>query len=472
MRSTSVFRSAILRGQSKRVADGGDPRLKLIENGLVGVEMHRGSVAVARIRAGVRGRVTAIFHAMHIGEPVARMKESATLAVAAKAAALKAAGKPVIGFGVGEPDFDTPAPIREAAKRALDAGMTRYAPTPGDKAVREAVARKLQVENGIACKPEHITLTAGAKHAIAMCMQTLLQFGAGDEVILPTPAWVSYKPLIELYGGRCVEVPSTVERGFRLDVAAIERAITPRTRAIILNSPSNPCGVVQPQAIMRELCDMLARHAHVTIVSDEIYEKLIYPEVQPDVVHVSPGADPRLAGRTITVNGMSKAFAMTGWRVGYIAVPGDEGRFAKEVIKLQGQLTNSIPTFIMPAVVEALTNGAASVEQMRKAFAARAQLTHRLLAAVPRLRSTPSSGAFYAFPCVRECMGLRTPAGRVIDSAQAFADALLEESLVALVPGEDFGDCARSNIRVSFACSEQQITEGLGRLKAFVEALR
>jgi aspartate aminotransferase len=409
---------------------------------------------------------------MHIGEPVARMKESATLAVAAKAAALKAAGKPVIGFGVGEPDFDTPAPIREAAKRALDAGMTRYAPTPGDKSVREAVARKLQVENGIACKPEHITLTAGAKHAIAMCMQTLLQFGAGDEVILPTPAWVSYKPLIELYGGRCVEVPSTVERGFCLDVAAIERAITPRTRAIILNSPSNPCGVVQPQAIMRELCDMLARHAHVTIVSDEIYEKLIYPEVQPDVVHVSPGADPRLAGRTITVNGMSKAFAMTGWRVGYVAVPGDEGRFAKEVIKLQGQLTNSIPTFIMPAVVEALTNGAASVEQMRKAFAARAQLTHRLLAAVPRLRSTPSSGAFYAFPCVRECMGLRTPAGRVIDSAQAFAEALLEESLVALVPGEDFGDCARSNIRVSFACSEQQITEGLGRLKAFVEALR
>jgi aspartate aminotransferase len=338
--------------------------------------------------------------------------------------------------------------------------------------VREAVARKLQVENGIACKPEHITLTAGAKHAIAMCMQTLLQFGAGDEVILPTPAWVSYKPLIELYGGRCVEVPSTVERGFCLDVAAIERAITPRTRAIILNSPSNPCGVVQPQAIMRELCDMLARHAHVTIVSDEIYEKLIYPEVQPDVVHVSPGADPRLAGRTITVNGMSKAFAMTGWRVGYIAVPGDEGRFAKEVIKLQGQLTNSIPTFIMPAVVEALTNGAASVEQMRKAFAARAQLTHRLLAAVPRLRNTPSSGAFYAFPCVRECMGLRTPAGRVIDSAQTFAEALLEESLVALVPGEDFGDCARSNIRVSFACSEQQITEGLGRLKAFVEALR
>ena len=305
-----------------------------------------------------------------------------------------------------------------------------------------------------------------------MCMQTLLQFGAGDEVILPTPAWVSYKPLIELYGGRCVEVPSTVERGFHLDVAAIEGAITPRTRAIILNSPSNPCGVVQPQATMRELCDMLARHAHVTIVSDEIYEKLIYPEVQSDVVHVSPGADPRLAGRTITVNGMSKAFAMTGWRVGYIAVPGDEGRFAKEVIKLQGQLTNSIPTFIMPAVVEALTNGAASVEQMRKAFAARAQLTHRLLAAVPRLRNTPSSGAFYAFPCVRECMGLRTPAGRVIDSAQAFAEALLEESLVALVPGEDFGDCARSNIRVSFACSEQQITEGLGRLKAFVEALR
>jgi len=208
------------------------------------------------------------------------------------------------------------------------------------------------------------------------------------------------------------------------------------------------------------------------VISDEIYEKLVYPEVHAGLGHVSPGADPRLAERTITINGMSKAFAMTGWRVGYLAAPGDGGRFAREAVKLQGQLTNSIPTFVMPAVVEALAHGTDSVERMRQAFARRAQLTHRLLAGIPRLRTCESTGAFYAFPSVEACLGLRTPAGRVIDSSQAFAEALLEESLVALVPGEDFGACARASIRISFACSEQAIEEGLGRLASFTAALR
>jgi len=407
---------------------------------------------------------------MHISEPVARMKESATLAVAAKAAALRAAGKFVIGFGVGEPDFETPAPIREAAKRALDAGLTRYAPTPGDKPSREAIARKLQHDNGIACAAEHITITNGAKHAIAMAMQTLLQFGGGQQVILPTPAWVSYKPLIELYGGTCIEVPSYVESGFAIDPAAIERAITPHTSAIILNSPSNPCGVVQSSATMNAIFDVLAKHPHVTIVSDEIYEKLIYPEIQPDALHHSPGADARLAARTITVNGMSKAYAMTGWRVGYLAAPG--ATFANEVIKLQGQLTNSIPTFIMPAIVEALTNGATHVEIMRKAFAQRAALTYELLCGVPHFQNTPSNAAFYAFSSIQSCIGMRTPSGRVVRTAHDFAEALLDEALVAVVPGEDFGACAAHNIRFSFACSEATMIDGLTRVKKFVESLR
>ena len=169
------------------------------------------------------------------------MKESATLAVAAKAAALKAAGKPVIGFGVGEPDFDTPANIREAAKQAIDKGMTRYAPTPGDKASREAIAKKLRDENGIACNAQDITLTVGAKHAIYMSLMAIIEPGAGDEVILPTPAWVSYKPLIELAGAACIEVPSSVATNFKMTAAQLEAAITPRTRAVMLNSPSNPC---------------------------------------------------------------------------------------------------------------------------------------------------------------------------------------------------------------------------------------
>jgi aspartate aminotransferase len=230
--------------------------------------------------------------------------------------------------------------------------------------------------------------------------------------------------------------------------------------------------VVQPHATMQALFDVLAQHAHVAVISDEIYEKLVYPEVREGLEHVSPGADPRLAERTITINGMSKAFAMTGWRVGYIAAPGDGGRFVREAIKLQGQLTNSIPTFIMPAVVEALAHGAANVESMRASFAARARRTHELLSGITRLRTCAPTGAFYAFPCMKACMGLKSPAGRAIDSAQAFAEALLEESLVALVPGEDFGDCARTNIRISFACSETSIREGIGRLRAFTESLR
>ncbi|MGA1266788.1 MAG: pyridoxal phosphate-dependent aminotransferase [Phycisphaerales bacterium] len=407
---------------------------------------------------------------MHIGAAVSAMKESATLAVSAKAASLKAAGKPVIAFGVGEPDFDTPDLIRQAAQRGLDAGLTRYAPTPGDRAARMAIARKLQRENGIACEPEHVTITVGAKHAIAMALQTMLD--PGDEVVLPGPAWVSYRPLIELHGGVCREVPSDVEDGFRLSPAAIERAITPRTRAVLLNSPSNPCGVAQHPGIMGQVFDMLAAHPDVMVLSDEIYEKLVYPEVDPHAVHRSPGADPRLADRTITVNGMSKAYAMTGWRVGYLAAPGDGGRFARELIKLQGQLTNAIPSFIMPAIVAALEHGAAGVETMRRAFAARAVLTHRLLTEIPRFRTTASNAAFYAFPCIRPCMGLRTPAGRVIESAQAFAEALLEEALVAVVPGEDFGACAATNIRISFACSESTITEGIGRIAAFTASLR
>jgi aspartate aminotransferase len=408
---------------------------------------------------------------MQVSSHISRMKESATLAVAAKAAALKAAGKPVIGFGVGEPDFDTPANIREAAKQAIDKGMTRYAPTPGDKASREAIAKKLRDENGIACNAQDITLTVGAKHAIYMSLMAIIEPGAGDEVILPTPAWVSYKPLIELAGAACIEVPSSVATNFKMTAAQLEAAITPRTRAVMLNSPSNPCGTVYTVKEFAALIDVLAKHPNITVVSDEIYEKLIYPEIEAGLKHVSPGADARLADRTITINGMSKAFAMTGWRVGYLAAPGKNGVLAKEIIKLQGQMTNSIPSFIMPAVVEALTNSAASVETMRQSFAARAALVHKLLSGIKRLNVCKSTGAFYSFPDIHACLGLKTSAGRVIDSAQAFAEALLEETFVAVVPGEDFGECARENIRISFACSEANIYEGLQRLEKFVTAL-
>ena len=401
------------------------------------------------------------------------MKESATLAVGARAAAMRAKGVDVIGFAMGEPDFDTPANVKRAAIAALEAGQTKYAPTAGTAAAREAIARKLREENGIGCSASDVTITVGAKHAIYMALQALIEPGRGDEFLLPTPAWVSYRPLIELAGGVCVEVPGRLENSFRVTPEQIAAAVTPRTVGILLNSPSNPCGTVYSPLELRRLVDVLAPHPQLAFVSDEIYERLIYPEVEAGLMPWSPGSDPRIAARTVTINGMSKAFAMTGWRVGYLAAPGDGGRLAKEIIKLQGQMTNSIPTFFMPAIVEALSSATAgAVEEMRSAFARRARLTHQLLSEIPRLRTVPSTGAFYSFPDMSRCLGLASAAGRRIDGANAFAEALLDEAHVAVVPGEDFGAGSERHIRISFACAEAQLRAGLSRIAEFTASLR
>lgn len=399
------------------------------------------------------------------------MKESATLATGAKAAAMKAKGIDVVNLSVGEPDFVTPEPIREAAKKALDQGRTKYAPTPGDMPVREAIAAKFRRENGIECSAAHVTVCAGAKHAMYMILQTLVEPGAGNEVILPSPAWVSYRPLIELAGARCVEVPRSIESRFRLDAAAIERAITPNTVGIVLNSPSNPCGTVVPRSDLEALVAVLAKHPRASIISDEIYEKLIYPEITAGIAHWSPGSDPRVADRTITVNGLSKAYAMTGWRLGCIVAPGDGGRFMRELIKLQGQMTNSVPSAFMAAIIEAVTHGATGVESMRRVFASRAKRMHERLSTIDRLRTVAPDGAFYAFPDMSRCIGMTSKGGKRVDSAQAFADAVLEESHVAIVAGEDFGECARNHVRLSFACSDAEIDRGCERLAEFVRGL-
>ena len=416
-----------------------------------------------------RGKRITTFPAMFVSSRIASMSESATLAVGAKAAAARAQGHDVIAFAMGEPDFDTPDNIKRVAIAALEKGMTKYAPTPGDKAAREAIARKLTVENGVETSFEQVTVTAGAKHAIYMALQAVVEPGRGDEVLLPTPAWVSYKALIELAGAKCVEVAGTVANGFRVTPAQLAAAITPRTVGIVWNSPSNPCGTAYPADEIRALCEVLARHERIAVISDEIYEKLIYPEVAPGLVHFSPGSLPALRDRTITINGMSKSYAMTGWRIGYMAAP---KAMAKELIKLQGQMTNSIPSFFYPAIVEALTNSAAGVEAMRVKFASRAALIKRELDAVPGFVTVAPNAAFYAFPDVSAHFGKMSPAGARITSAQSFADALLDEAHVAVVPGEDFGDCARGMIRFSFACSDESIVKGIARIRAWVGALR
>jgi aspartate aminotransferase len=346
--------------------------------------------------------------------------------------------------------------------------MTKYAPTPGDKAARQAIAAKLTNENGVNTSFDQVTVTVGAKHAIYMALQAIIEPGRGDEVLLPTPAWVSYKPLIELAGARCVEVAGSVERGFRVTPADLAAAITPRTVGIVWNSPSNPCGIAYPADEVRALCDELAKHEKIAVISDEIYEKLIYPEIAPGLVHFSPGAHPALAARTITINGMSKSYAMTGWRIGYMAAPKP---MAAELIKLQGQMTNSIPSFFYPAIQEALTNSAAGVEAMRVTFARRAKLIDDELAKIPGFRTPRPNAAFYAFPDISAHFGKTSPTGARIESAQAFADALLAEADVAVVPGEDFGACARGHIRFSFACSDENILKGVARVREWVAKL-
>ena len=408
---------------------------------------------------------------MKVSERVQRMKESSTLAVAARAAALKKEGADVVAFGTGEPDFDTPNNIKEAAERALRAGQTKYVATPGTLEARTAVAAKLHGENGIACKPEHVAITAGAKHALYLTLQTLID--AGDDVVLPTPAWVSYRPLIELAGGRCIEVAGTMEQGFKVTPAQLAAAMTPRTVAVILNSPSNPCGIAYTEAEIRALCEVIAAHPRAILISDEIYEKLVYPEVDPGLRHFSPGSIPAMAERTITLNGLSKAFAMTGWRIGYVCAPGGNGKFMQELIKLQGQMTNNIPAFFMPAIVEAFSpRSAPQVEAMRVAFARRAAVVDELVRAIPRFRSVRPNGAFYSFPSIAACKGLTSPGGRRIEDAQTFAEALLLEAHVAVVPGGDFGACAVDHIRITFATDEATLRKGMTRIAEFTAALR
>ncbi len=405
---------------------------------------------------------------MFVSSRIAAMTESATLAVGAKAAAARAKGHDVIAFAMGEPDFDTPSNIKHAAIAALEKGMTKYAPTPGDKLAREAIARKLTEENGIETSFEQVTVTAGAKHAIYMALQAIVEPGRGDEVLLPTPAWVSHKALIELAGAKCVEIAGSVENGFRITPTQLAAAVTPRTIGIVWNSPSNPCGIAYPASEVRALCDVLAKCERVAVISDEIYEKLIYPEISQGLVHFSPGSVATLRDRTITINGMSKSYAMTGWRIGYMAAPRS---MASELIKLQGQMTNSIPSFFYPAIVEALTNSAAGVESMRVKFASRARLMKAELDRVPGFVTVTPNAAFYAFPDVSAHFGKTTSAGVRIASAQGFADALLNEAHVAVVPGEDFGECARGNIRFSFACSDDNIVKGIARVRGWVATL-
>ncbi|MBX3322040.1 MAG: pyridoxal phosphate-dependent aminotransferase [Phycisphaeraceae bacterium] len=419
---------------------------------------------------------------LSIARRVATMTPSVTVAITNRAKQMKEDGVDVLAFAAGEPDFDTPAPIKEAAIEALRAGQTKYMPTLGDNATRQAIADKLGKENGIpGLSAKHVAISSGGKHALFVAMHCLVDGSeggreGGSEVILPVPAWVSYKPIAEMAGAKVVEIETTPESEFKITPEQLREAITPRSKVLILNSPSNPCGTMYSEEELRAIAEVVADASMnvapgLVVLTDEIYEKIVYG----GIAHFSIGSVPSIAERTLTLNGMSKAFAMTGWRVGYAAMPGDFGaRFIGAMGTLQGQMTTNITSFVYPAIRRALTDPsvAESVEVMRQAFAKRAALTHERLSAIDGFRCVRPTGAFYAFPDVSEHFGRSSAKGRVIGSALDFAEALLEEARVAVVPGEDFGGCGEACVRLSFACGEEQISRGMDRIAEFVSALR
>lgn len=409
---------------------------------------------------------------------VGRLKPSVTVAIANRAKQMKAEGLDVLGFAAGEPDFDTPEIVCQAALDALNAGQTRYMPTLGDPATRQAIADKLTRENNIpGLTGNHVAISAGGKHALYVACHCLLDppapGEAPPEVLLPVPAWVSYAPIVEMAGGTIVEVQSSAASDFKVSAEQIAKAITPRTRMLILNSPSNPCGTMYSEAELRAIAAVVADKAatvapDMVILTDEIYEKIVYGGIP----HFSIGAVPEVAERTITINGLSKAFAMTGWRIGYTACPGEFGaKLIKAMATLQGQMTTNITSFVYPAIRTALTEAGTDVERFRVAFSERATLIHNRLGEIPGINCPTPTGAFYVFPDVSAHFGKTSAKGTTIDSALAFCEAALAEQLIALVPGEDFGGCGGNHVRISFACSETQINEGMDRLAAFVAGL-
>ena len=416
---------------------------------------------------------------MDVSRRARSLKPSSTLAVNAKARALKAQGVDVLSFAAGEPDFDTPEPIKQALIDALRRGETKYAPVPGDAATRKVIADKLSRECGIPnVTGEHVVISSGGKQSLYLLFQALLDTpGPGEaaqEVVLPVPAWVSYAPQIELAGGKVVEVRTTAQSDFKASVEQLRAAITPRTRALVINSPSNPCATMYTPDELRAIGRMVAQAAasvapDIVVVSDELYDKIVFG----GIAHFSIGSMPEIAERTVTVNGLSKSYAMTGWRLGYASGSGAFGlKIAQAMQNMQSQSTTSVATFELPAIRTALTECGADVERMREAFARRAEICYGLVSKIPGLVCPKPTGAFYVFPDVSAHFGKTSRGGKLLRGAADFAEALLAEHHVACVPGEDFGSGGERCCRFTFACGDEQIREGMKRLGEFVAGLR
>lgn len=386
---------------------------------------------------------------MKLAARVGQVTPSLTLAIAAKAKAMKEEGIEVCNFSAGEPDFDTPEHIKAAAKLALDEGKTRYGPAAGEPKLREAIARKLKTDNHLDYQAENVIVTNGGKHSLFDLMLALIE--PGDEVIIPAPYWLSYPEMVKLAGGVPVIVQTDASTGYKITADQLARAVTTNTKLFILNSPSNPTGVVYTPAEIQALAEVVVDQ-DLLVVSDEIYEKILYDGAK----HVSIGSlGPEIFVRTITSSGFAKAYSMTGWRIGYLAGPVE---LIKAAITIQGHSTSNVCTFAQHGAIAALESPQDCVEQMRQAFAERRQVMLQRLSAIPGVTCAPPDGAFYLF-CNISKTGM---------TSLEFCDALLESQQVATIPGIAFG--ADDHIRLSYATDMASIEKGMDKLDKFVRS--
>lgn len=386
---------------------------------------------------------------MKLAARVSQVTPSITLAIAAKAKAMKAEGIDVCSFSAGEPDFDTPAHIKAAAAKALDEGKTKYGPAAGEPKLREAIANKLKTANGLDYKAENVLVTNGGKHSLYNLMVALID--PGDEVIIPAPFWLSYPEMVTLAGGKSVIVHTDASTGYKITPEQLKKAITPKTKLFVLNSPSNPTGMVYTPEEIKALAKVIV-DADIFVVSDEIYEKILYDGTE----HISIGSlGADIFARTLISNGFAKGYSMTGWRLGYLAGPVE---IIKAASTIQGHSTSNVCTFAQYGAIAALEGSQDCVEEMRQAFAKRRQVMYDRLNAIPGLSCLKPDGAFYLFPDISKT-GLKS---------LEFCNALLEAHQVAVIPGVAFS--ADNNIRLSYATDMATIEKGMDRLEKFVRS--
>jgi aspartate aminotransferase len=390
-----------------------------------------------------------------------RIGTSATIAMTQKARDMKARGEDVIALSAGQPDFDTPLHIREAALAAMQRGETRYPPVAGIPELRSAIADKFARENGLDYKPEETIVCTGGKQVIANAL--LATLNPGDEVVIPVPGWVSYAQLTEFCGARPILVPTGPDSGYKLTAVALDAAITPKTRWLIFNNPCNPTGVVYSRAELAALCDVLLRHPQVMILTDDMYEHLRYDDVEfATFVQVEPA----LRDRTLTMNGVSKSYAMTGWRIGY---GGGPRPLIDAMVKLQTQMTSGACSIAQWAAVAALEGPQDYIRESRAVFQQRRDLVVSRLRSIEGLECEMPQGAFYVYPSCGPLIGRKTPSGKRLETDEDFALELLATAKVAVVHGAAFG--MGPNFRISYAARTEQLTEACERLEGFIATL-